>query len=566
MEPVESKHQQLAPMWVVHMQDLLKMQVLQKHQELLEEGLVVECQAAFLSIFVSHQWLGTNHPDKTGAQFKILQEALANIIDGYTKIELDLPMQFTGESTVLSPANREQLRDAYVWFDWFSIPQIDVKSAENSEMLTDVLQSVQSIPFYVESCKLFVALVPSLPHNETNMACDYCSWLDRGWCRMEVWCNLLSHQAEAPMILVRDSDQAEFAMPIHWIHSSAQEGNFAVESDREKVAEVMHTAFRSKLSSLKTDGGKQNLFRYLASMQFRLLHLETPSMSLESFMDRFAFELDDLKGGCGGMVPLACAILSEDLQMVRQLVEHHGAGLDVRLPGIAEVGLTRGRTPLHLAAMTSGAVVMELLRLRANPNACNTVGMSALGYSRSPEIVQVFIEQRADVNFNAAPAGLTPLSVACLFSAPSQVIRMLIEHQADVNHGGYGGAALPLTCLAVPADGNAELGQQVKFLMDGKGDINRCGEPTGALKIFELACRASSCCRNQSSLERIFAEISTTPLGFACLLGREPLVDVLLEYLADPHVRNNRGHLAIELAKRDTVQLLLKRHQLRTAP
>lgn len=25
---------------------------------------------------------------------------------------------------------------------------------------------------------------------ETNMACDYCSWLDRGWCRMEVWCNL----------------------------------------------------------------------------------------------------------------------------------------------------------------------------------------------------------------------------------------------------------------------------------------------------------------------------------------------------------------------------------------
>ena len=39
-------------------------------------------------------------------------------------------------------------------------------------------------------------------------------------------------------------------------------------------------------------------------------------MSLESFMDRFAFELGDLKGGCGGLVPLACAILSEDLQML----------------------------------------------------------------------------------------------------------------------------------------------------------------------------------------------------------------------------------------------------------
>lgn len=30
-------------------------------------------------------------------------------------------------------------------------------------------------------------------------------------------------------------------------------------------------------------------------------------------------------------------------------------------------------------------------------------------------VLQVFLEQRADVNFNQAPAGLTPLSVACLF-------------------------------------------------------------------------------------------------------------------------------------------------------
>ena len=26
----------------------------------------MECQASWLSIFVSHQWLGTSHPDKTG--------------------------------------------------------------------------------------------------------------------------------------------------------------------------------------------------------------------------------------------------------------------------------------------------------------------------------------------------------------------------------------------------------------------------------------------------------------------------------------------------------------------
>ena len=33
-------------------------------------------------------------------------------------------------------------------------------------------------------------------------------------------------------------------------------------------------------------------------------------------------------------------------------------------------------------------MVSQLLQLRANPNGCSTVGMSALGYSRSPEAVQ----------------------------------------------------------------------------------------------------------------------------------------------------------------------------------
>jgi hypothetical protein len=47
-------------------------------------------------------------------------------------------------SQVLSSANREQLRNAYVWFDWFSIPQIEVKSGGNDseEMSSHVFLSV----------------------------------------------------------------------------------------------------------------------------------------------------------------------------------------------------------------------------------------------------------------------------------------------------------------------------------------------------------------------------------------------------------------------------------------
>lgn len=53
----------------------------------------------------------------------------------------------------------------------------------------------------------------------------------------------------------------------------------------------------------------------------------------------------------------------------------------------------------------------------------------------------------------------------------------------------------------------------------------------------------------QTSLERIFGEISTTPLGFANLLGREQLARQLLQARADVNIRNNRGHSVLELAR-----------------
>ena len=46
-------------------------------------------------------------------------------------------------------------------------------------MRGDVFLAVKSIPFYVETCKLFVALVPTLQHNDFHGECNYCTWLSR---------------------------------------------------------------------------------------------------------------------------------------------------------------------------------------------------------------------------------------------------------------------------------------------------------------------------------------------------------------------------------------------------
>ena len=115
-------------------------------------------------------------------------------------------------------------------------PSVSLKEqgVEDEQMRGDVLLAVQSIPFYVETCKLFVALVPQLQHNDLHTECNYCTWLnrcigacfamrcsmwwavhpsetdsDRGWCRLEIWCNLLSHHNEAPFVVIQDCDHAE---------------------------------------------------------------------------------------------------------------------------------------------------------------------------------------------------------------------------------------------------------------------------------------------------------------------------------------------------------------------
>ena len=128
-----------------------------------------------------------------------------------------------------------------------------------------------------------------------------------------------------------------------------------------------------------------------------------------------------------------------------------------------------------------------------------------------------------------------------------------------MNGRGYGGAGAPLTTLAVASEGNPHLEEQLQLLLAAEADVNLRGEPSGALRIFEVACRLSgSLGRQQSSLERIFAEISTTAVGFAGLLGREHLVSLLVKARADVSIRNNRGHSVLELARKGSLELVTR--------
>lgn len=111
------------PMWVMSVKEFLKLSHMPKHEELMRAGLLVKKTHNHFCIFVSHQWLGSRHPDPKLQQLPILQKALCNLLSGRCTPQSDLASQFFGESRKLSGAELKQLQDAYIWLDWFSIPQ-----------------------------------------------------------------------------------------------------------------------------------------------------------------------------------------------------------------------------------------------------------------------------------------------------------------------------------------------------------------------------------------------------------------------------------------------------------
>ena len=71
-------------------------------------------------LFVSHQWLHTGHPDPTGQQLDVLRKVLSGLIAGELSVETDLISQTYRSSETFA---QQRLQNAYLWMDWFSIPQ-----------------------------------------------------------------------------------------------------------------------------------------------------------------------------------------------------------------------------------------------------------------------------------------------------------------------------------------------------------------------------------------------------------------------------------------------------------
>ena len=138
---------------------------------------LVEHQQGSLTMLVSHQWLGHQHPDVAGEQMDVLRSALENLIQGTVTMEETVLMQSTGvRSKFPKPAD---LKKAFIWMDWFSILQVVAAHDEAAKLQAahDAELVIRSIPLFVAASGVFLALVPRLHHKDTLRECSRSSWV-----------------------------------------------------------------------------------------------------------------------------------------------------------------------------------------------------------------------------------------------------------------------------------------------------------------------------------------------------------------------------------------------------
>ena len=584
-------------MWVIKVSDFLKMDIpMPSHEECLDTGLIHRWQKSFFCIFVSHQWLGKHHPDPKGKQFRILQQALRKILDGSTSVSRDIASEFYGDTKRFTDEDRGRLQDAYLWLDWLSVPQEPVKLSQLSPMsrtademdpavrelrtthravlkkrgsLTTQDVHILSIPAFVQQSDVFLALTPALHHEDTGLPVNYVSWFDRGWCRMEMWCKMLSEKASSatmPMIVVSAPDRVMLETPLHWIDRPPHEGNLTFEADFDVIFSVMQHMLDQRLKFLAGQG-RCDSYHYLLARYEAILGLPAPERSLEEFCSHFSLgSVESATRSARNIGPMACAVASGDAAMIYALADL-GVSPNWHLKPVLDVRIMSSLSLIHLAVDVSWRkpkVLEALLEVKADPNTCDDVGYPLLGFCRTTRDVELLVSHRADVNRRNPPSNQLAISVACEYCAPPAVVAKLLECGSPVNPPPVGGLGCPhpLSFLSMWASANPNCLEVARVLLNARADLNQQCLASGHWRALEFASRAYlQFTESSSMLVNYFAEWSTTPLGMACMFGSEELVSYFLEAGADPDIRNLRGHTPIQLASTQRIVEVIQKHQ-----
>eukprot|EP00438_Fugacium_kawagutii_P020686 Skav232335 [mRNA] locus=scaffold1704:262857:266299:+ [translate_table: standard] len=486
---------------------------------------------------------------------------LRNLIGRKLEIQWDVVSEFYGG--VLREVDAQRLHTAHVWLDYFSIPQlVDSGPTPYLDYLEEnPWQYIDAIPAFVDRCDVFLALVPSDRHSDTGLQCDYNSWLQRGWCRTELWCHVLSARSKHPIVVVRSHDSAQYTAPL-WHRNPVHLGDFTIEEDRARCCHILNTALTDHLAQL-WQGKRKTAYRLYLALFEETTGLSPKCRSVEDFLREFSFSTVGQRRG--SLSPVACAALSGDCRLVRALVVARAA-LQSHAPAMPEVLNAPGFTPLHLALWfkSHDLLMLEtLLDLRANPNSSGALLCTPLSLCRSVGALDLLVQHGAGVNFCGAYfAKNIPIHSLAAMGAPCEVVARIIELNADMSGCGGLASASPLHFLANAGDSENTL-KTAQLLLESRANVNHICQAEGICRSMELMCRAyGRFCRikgtEAGAFVRYLGNVTTTPLGWCTLMENERLLTFLLRARADPEIRNNRGLRPIDFVTSDRIFTILK--------
>jgi ankyrin repeat protein len=375
------------PMQVLPVARLLQLRRLPTHEEIKHE--LVEQREGMHTVFVSQTWLSRSHPDNVdNAKLKLLQSFLRDASNGKKGVRPSLLSEIFWGGRLKIPAKKLR-KIQYVWLDVFSIPQADRERQG---------EAIASIPNYVERAAFFVCVAGPWKH-ESGALRDVRAWCARGWCRMELLCNLLSPMAK-PLIVLQSPSDVRSHGPAglfgrNWIISPVGRGEFTVEADRVALGPVIERLIDERMAAKRQEGTPSALrwYRFLHAHKASLLLgtgiRVTPYDTLESWMGHLGFASATQRDR-NGWSPLSYAVLEGRVDLVTALLDDAGANATGALKRDDPAFLVvKGMSNLHLAAMrcdeddstTVESIIKVLLERGADGDQKDTSGNSCLHFA-----------------------------------------------------------------------------------------------------------------------------------------------------------------------------------------
>ena len=557
-------------------------------QTMKREGVVQEWDASLGPLaFTSHQWMGGTHPDPMPKQLKVLQQFFVGLRHRNHDISVTWEgIVFSGETTTLS--KDKLLKDTermWIWYDYLCVPQIGVEGdpASAEEQRLSLHLAVLSIPAYIESSSYFFVLCPTMRHDDTQTLIDYHTWAHRAWCRAELTSHLLS-SSSAPVVVIRSKTRADIMDASNSVSRFAAvgQGNLTVAADLPVLAKLVQKILAAKLSELREDRSSAAAifsFRYMLAMRrtfFAGFAEDSICMKSEdtneAFLQAYDFDLDADPSATderkfvvdsdamGGWTPLRFAVMEGNVEVSRELIEKHGARVDVVLAEAeASVGRAAHSTIMHEAVIQntgrgSTAKILAMLAQHADgrplitaPDGNGHTPLHLAAKHGNIEAVRWLMnsDEIADLSPRDPTYDNTPYLLACVFSPDPDVVLEFLKAGVPKDQANcFGAIGINKTSMHGNSVTLAVLLEEMPELVNS---AKAATTPLG--HYLSLSYEVQWHLKERSWAVTLFGQNDTgTGLHDAARMGNSACVQLLLDAGCDVLARGRSGWTAAQLA------------------